>query len=326
MKTTSICSVLAIALFASVASANPKAKAEVMFYEGKALMADRQYAAACTKFEESFDLFQSNATLWSLAGCREQNRQLASAHAVWSTLDQRLGSKSDPDSSKLRNDARAAMTRLGPLRSRLTLRVSTTSEVVGLEVVRNTTHVPSVEWNRVQFVDGGDYTIFARAPDRREWSTKLVIRASGDEQIVDIPALVDAAPPKQPEPPAPFAPKPEPDPTPIVVTPPTPPIATKPRSRLPLLLGGTAAAFAVTAIALEVSARGVNRDARAATDRTRQLELIDSANMRRYTAEAFAVGAVVAAAVATYLYIRGREVRVSPIASKQPGVAISVRW
>jgi hypothetical protein len=71
-------------------------EAEVLFREARKLMKQQAFAAACEKFEASERIEAGLGTELNLADCREKNKQLASAWAMFVKASQtarRIGDK-----------------------------------------------------------------------------------------------------------------------------------------------------------------------------------------------------------------------------------------
>jgi hypothetical protein len=298
-----------------------------MFYEAKAQMARQAYEEACKAFAMSHELEPKPVALYSHADCRETNGQLATALALFEDLDAFVREKTDSDSIVFRDIAKQRAAKLAPRVSKLSIRISDVSRVAGLEIYRDETRIDESRWNSAMPVDGGTYKVTARAPGHREWTTTVAVRRESDIEVVEIPVLVESAPSL-----ASVAVS-VPEPTPTVIPSPTlidSPPAPRRSLVLPVVLGSGAIALGVTAILIERSGRSIYDDAREEPDRARQLRLLDTANNRRYTAEALGVAAVVSGGLATYFYIRYRRDRAKPkltaVTSNMVGLAFVADW
>ena len=120
--------IVAWAPVARAAGADDKAAAQVMFDEGRKLMEQGKYAAACPKLEASERLDPGAGTLLNLAACYDKNGQSASA---WVTYTDAATASRDrhPDWAQ-RADARAKA--LYPTLSHLTIEVQSTSASVSV--------------------------------------------------------------------------------------------------------------------------------------------------------------------------------------------------
>ena len=111
--------------------AGENAAAQALFDEGRRLMEQGDYAAACPKLESSQKLDPGAGTLLNLATCYEKNGQTASA---WVTYQDAATASADrhPDWAER---ARARTAALAPILSRLT--ISVPAKVDGLEITRD---------------------------------------------------------------------------------------------------------------------------------------------------------------------------------------------
>ncbi len=313
---------------ASSAFADPSgAQAQTLFTQAKALMKSGKLAEACAAFDASQKLEPATSTLVNLADCREKNQQYATAWGLYLQAERELRALTDDSSVELRALVKTRAGKLEPRLSTLAIRVPSASEVSALEVIRDNDRVEPGAWNQALPVDGGTYKISARAPDRREWTTTVIVRPEHDAQSVDVPALGSS------------------EPTPVAVIPPpaavpgsasAPPAAApasvpaSPRADrvpphraslvLPVSFGVAALALGGAALGVQASASRTYDDAKAATDRTSQLALLDSANHRRYLAEGLGAAAVVSAGAAVVLYVRGRHAEAQ---AQPPGLALA---
>src|SRR4051812_36107243 len=202
-------------LWSSAALAQPAgAQAEVLFRQGRDLLAAGKVAEACSAFEESQKLEPAVTTLLNLAGCREKLGQLATAWGLFLDAARQTRSASDAASKQFHTVAQARAQKLEPRVSRLTISVPHKSQVDGLEITRDRDRIDAGLWNRALPIDGGSYTITARAPGANTWSTQVTVAAGNDIRTVEIPdlrtlprdldkpAAASAPPPPAPPPPA----------------------------------------------------------------------------------------------------------------------------
>jgi serine/threonine-protein kinase len=287
--------VIAIVASASQAHADPAgAQAEVLFRQGRELMTAGKIAEACAMFAESQKLEAAVTTLLNLAGCREMNGQLATAWGLFLEAERQTRVASDDATHQLHDVAKTRADALEPRVSKLTINVPDKSRVDGLDILREGEHVDAVMWNRALPMDGGTYTITARAPGANDWSTKVTVGVEADTKTVDIPDLRnlshdlhDKQPPK--ETPAPLPP---------------PHHASK---ALPIAVGAGAVVLGGVAVGLELDAESTYNKAKAElTSQARRDSLYNSANTKRFVADGLAIGGVVCAGAAVWLYVRSR--------------------
>ncbi len=281
--------VVTLAVTLAVATASPAlaqnaVEAEKLFDKGKKLMKENKFAEACTAFDDSQRLAPATTTEMNLANCREKNEQLATAHEMFVQVAKSL--EGTPESKKLREVAlqRAAM--LQPRLSTLTLVVPSASQVPGLELQLDARTLAPTQWNQPIALDGGSYTLIARAEDRLEWTVTVALSPSGDTKTIEVPALEDAK---------------------AVSTAPVAPPRTSSSggsSKLPIIFGIAAVGLGGAALGLELWGRSIYKDSEASgDDRERQLELLDSANARHIPAQIVGVAALGCATAAVVLYV-----------------------
>ncbi len=317
--------VLSIVAWSTTVSAQPAgAQAEVLFREGRELMAAGKYAEACAALDQSQKLEPATTTLVNLAGCREKLGQLATAWGLFLEAERKTRSATDSTGRQLHDIAKERAAKLEPRVSKLAINVSDKSRMDGLEVTRNDQRVDSVMWNRALPIDGGTYTITARAPGTNEWSTKVTVGNESDTKTVDIPDLRnlphDLAPASAPVPVASDA----------------KPVDTgdeeaqpEPRSGgnskvVPLTVGAGALVLVGAGVGAMVWGSSTYDDANAEMmDQSRRDELYDSANLKRRVGIGLGVAGVATAGVAVWLFLRngnesstvtarGRQVVISP--------------
>ena len=179
----------AVVLFAIPARAQPESAAQVLFEEGRRLVAAGDVAAGCAKLAESQRLDPAGGTLLNLAACHERLGKTATA---WAEFNDALAqAKRDG-----RDDRVAETTRrieaLTPRLARLTVTVE--SAAASLEVKIDGTALGSASWGTAIPIDPGDHDVRASAPGNHPWSSHLTI-APGASQSVVVPPLVRQAAP-----------------------------------------------------------------------------------------------------------------------------------
>ncbi|HUS28086.1 MAG TPA: hypothetical protein VMZ53_06240 [Kofleriaceae bacterium] len=307
-----------LAILATVLAASPAygqeagAQAEALFREGRELLAAGRIPQACSAFEQSQKLEPATTTLLNLAGCRELNRQYASAWGYFLQAERETRNSADPDRIKLHAIAETRAATLEAKVSRLTINVSAESRIEALEVLRGATVVEASAWNRALPVDGGTYTLTARARGATPWTTTVTVGAEADSKTIAIPKLQPA--PVEPESDEDGEGEPE-------QLPPAPPRSLV----LPIAFGAGAVAMLGGAVAFELSAEATFEQSQAEPNPTTSDILFAKANHRRYAAEALAVTGLAAGGVAVWLYLRTpRDAASSGVASRSVHVVPTV--
>jgi hypothetical protein len=166
-------------------------QAQSLFDEGRKQMKAGKLAEACAAFEASQKLDPAITTLLNLAECREQRGQLATAWGTFVDANRMARGASD---DKLAKVANTHAHKLEPRLSRLTISVPADHQVPGLAVLRGKDPVDPVSWSHALPIDGGSYTLTARAPGREPWSVTRTIKNEGDSVTIEIPRLAELKP------------------------------------------------------------------------------------------------------------------------------------
>jgi len=192
-----VLSIAAISVVGARAARAQSAEAEALFNEGDARMRDGKLDEACQAFEASNRIEPRAGTLIRLGECREKNRQLASA---WSAYKDALTRVKDPNKKAI---ATAKVAELEPKLSYMTISIADANRPPGLALARNGEIVDPALWNRKLPINGGQYIIVVRAPNRVEWTKTVDIEAERADVTVEVPVLADATQQTTPPPPTP---------------------------------------------------------------------------------------------------------------------------
>jgi hypothetical protein len=166
-------------LFAFEAAADP-ATAEALFSEGRKLMEQGNYAAACTKFEESNKAEAAVGTQLNLAMCWEKLGKNASAWAMYMQVANASNSSGRNDRAQL---AQARAAALLPTLSKLTITVPTgmsaSIRVDGVAWSAATTGTPMP-------VDPGRHVVEATAPNKPNFRRTVDVPANAASVTVAV--------------------------------------------------------------------------------------------------------------------------------------------
>lgn len=284
--------IAAVAYPGPTAAQPVRTQADLLFKQGRNLLTAGKYAEACAAFDASQKLDPGIATLINQAYCREQNGQLASAWSLFVDAERQTRAATDPATRNLHQVTVDHVTQLEARFSTLTIDVPDDRRIDGLEILRDGERVDPDAWNKAVPVDGGTYTITARAPGSSEWSVTITVAVEHVSRTIKVPKLMATAP--APAHTSPQAPPREPVP------------AVHHRSILPLALAGGAVVFLGGAAGFARWGDLTYDKARAATDGTTQTSLWHSANQKRYAAEAMLGAGIGLAGVAVWLWLRER--------------------
>ncbi len=169
------------------------AAAEALFAEGRQLMEDKKYEAACQKFEASQKLDPGVGTLLNLANCYEQLGRAASAWARFKEAASAARAAHSPQREQLAQDRAEA---LESVVSRLTIQIEPggpSPEDVSIQ--RNGIRVEPATLETAIPVDPGHHTIIASAPGYEPFETVVTVKPGGSTVEVTIPPLHQASKP-----------------------------------------------------------------------------------------------------------------------------------
>jgi hypothetical protein len=169
---------------AGTAVAADPAAAEVLFQEGRRLLAAGEVDAACEKLKESFNLDAMSGTLLNLAACYERAGRTATAWARF------RNAASLAKSQGKTAQANEASRRIRALEAQLSyLRIEVPDPVPGLEVQRNDTEVTPAAFGVEVPVDPGRVEVVASAPGYEKFRQTVEVGIRRDKQVVTIPKL-----------------------------------------------------------------------------------------------------------------------------------------
>ena len=170
------------------AGALERAAAISAFDEGQNLMEQGDVAAACAKFQESYDLDPQLGSLLHLANCREENGQVATAWGLFLSAEE-WAEKQGDERRQLAEDRAAA---LAPQVSRIKLRFSG-SLPQGATLTRDGVDIPPALWKRPIPIDQGEHTLAIAADGYAPWESTISVDAAGQTMAIDIPELTPLA-------------------------------------------------------------------------------------------------------------------------------------
>src|SRR5215472_15771101 len=168
------------------ARADDKAEAQLLFEEGKALVAAGKVAEACPKFEAAAQLSRTPGVRLNLADCWERLGRTASALKRFREAQDLAEAVGDTPAADAARDRQA---RLIPQLTNLIVSVPGESAAPGLEITRDGEKLPPDQWGTPAPVDPGPHDITAKAPGRTGWSVKQAAVGAGSTVTVTVPPL-----------------------------------------------------------------------------------------------------------------------------------------
>lgn len=181
----------------SWAGVQEQAAAEALFQEARQLMKNGEYAAACPKLVDSNRLDTAVGTLLYLGECYEKSGKTASAWTAFLAAAESAHKAGQMDRARVASErANSLVNKL----SKISISVSKTARVPGLEIHRDELEVSEVTWGVAVPLDAGEHVIVATAPGKKDWSHAVHIDAGDSPILVEIPVLENVAVQKQPLP------------------------------------------------------------------------------------------------------------------------------
>jgi hypothetical protein len=186
---------------AHAAGKNPVV-AQALYDEARQLVAAEKFEQACPKFKASYELDPAGGTLLNLADCYERQGKTALA---WTTFKDALEAARRDGKNERIEFATQHIAALEKRLSRLSVAVSETARVPGLEITVDGTPLAEAAYGIALPVDPGTHRIRAVAPGKRAFEKSIEVPSSSAEHLkIELPALADAsgeppAPPKQAE-------------------------------------------------------------------------------------------------------------------------------
>lgn len=165
---------------------NERTLAEALFRQGRALMNEGNYDAACPKFAESHRLDPGGGTLLNLAVCHEGQGKLATAWAEFQEALALARADGREDRTSLAEQRIAA---IEPQLARLTVSVPSRAPENTVVAV-NGTPLGQAAWGSPMPVDAGTVRVEASAPGRRTFAKTIEVD-DGEDVVVEVPELVE---------------------------------------------------------------------------------------------------------------------------------------
>jgi hypothetical protein len=310
--------VIAVVALASAANADPSpdhAKATELFEEGRQLMIDRDPDAACAKFAESIRIEPLAAgTMLNLGLCHQELNHYKTA-LYWFRKAQIRASETEPPLPAYEKEARERtaylMTVVATIRIQLAASAPSDTQVsIDDEMIR------PEDYAHLE-IDPGHHIVVATAA-KLTFRTELDVTGKGGETVV---VTFGPTPPTTPEPTKPAPETPE---TPAVR------VETNGRRAASLYVAIGAGALVAGSLGLTLYEKHVYNDNKAAAlsgDGTALAATQHATDIARDYGTGLAIGGILAAGAAVYLYLTSSETVVAPaIAPGQAGAVLTGRF
>ena len=184
LSMASLAFICALSAASTVRAAEPASPARALFKEGRGLVAQGDYAAACPKFEQSLALEAGVGTQFNLADCWEHIGRTASAQALFVGAAASAKAAGQSEREEVLRDRAAA---LEPRIAHLVIEVADADPK--LVVKRGELPLDSDAYGKAKAVDPGSYEIVAKAPGKMTWRKQVEIAAGASVVTVEVPRL-----------------------------------------------------------------------------------------------------------------------------------------
>jgi hypothetical protein len=193
-----LCASALAALLPAPVTAQPSstAAAESLFNEGRELMQQGNFPAACEKFAASHALEPSVGALLNLGDCREKNGQVASAWVAYRQAS--AGAQRAGDHRRARV-AQQHAERLAPRLSYLVIAIPDQARIAGLRIMRDGEVIEEPLWGQRAPVDPGEHEIRVEAPGYLPQTLTATVAPGSKVVEVAVPVLEPAPPGEQPD-------------------------------------------------------------------------------------------------------------------------------
>lgn len=178
MRHLALVAMLAVA-FSSTAWAD-KDRADKLFEDGRKYLAAKEYALACTAFEQSHEADPAIGTQLNIALCYEDWGKIASAYRAYLEAERLAQSKGDDRA----RGARKKVDELDPKVPRVTLEIPPDADPSAVIFFDN----KEIETSKLQealLVDPGKHTIEARVPGKPAKVTEIEVTA-GEKRVLAV--------------------------------------------------------------------------------------------------------------------------------------------
>jgi len=295
------------------ARADDRAGAQLLFDQGKQLMAEGKTADACPKFEASAQLSHTPGVRLNLVDCWTAIGRTASAWAMAAEaldLAERSGDKEAADAARQRHDA------LLKQLTYLSVTIAPDAMVPGLEVTRDGQALLQGAWGTPVPVDPGSHVVAARAPGRQPWTVTRELTQPGVTVTIEVPVLAEQtsstpeAPPQEPPKQRPFRK--------LAVA----------SAALGLVGIGVGAALGIDAMSKKTDYQAHETPDGQCADPTCQTASHDAFTAGTWSTVSFIAGAAFLGAGAfLWFYAPGDSATVAPVAGPQTaGLSVAGRW
>jgi hypothetical protein len=188
-----------LALLASIASADPadKKRADKLFADGRRYLQNKEYALACTAFEQSQQADPAIGTQLNIALCYEEWGHVVAALHAFEEAERLAVAKRDNRAK----EAHKKVDELGPKVPRLAVSVPASADPSAMFLLDGK-EIDRAALSSELLLEVGDHAIEVRVPGAPPKTTNLALAIGEHKRLeLDVPKVAVAQPPPPPPPP-----------------------------------------------------------------------------------------------------------------------------
>src|SRR5450631_1016572 len=159
--------------------------AKALFEDGRRLMTEGKYEAACGFFEQSLAAALGIGTKYNLADCEEHRQNFSKAQALFLEVAEQAREAGQADRERLARDRAAAI-------DEKLAHLQIDQDAPQADIVLDGRALSGSEAQELLAIPPGKHRITASAPGKKTWTKAIDVPKAGMFAIVTVPGLEDA--------------------------------------------------------------------------------------------------------------------------------------
>jgi hypothetical protein len=167
--------------------------AKALFEDGRRLMTEGKYDAACGFFQQSLVAARGIGTKFNLADCEEHRENFGKAQALFLEVAEQAREAGQADRERLARDRAAAI-------DEKLAHLQIDQDAPRVDILLDGRALSGSESQELLAIPPGKHRITASAPGKKTWTKEIDVPKAGTFALVTVPRLEDAAPRATPGP------------------------------------------------------------------------------------------------------------------------------